>query len=187
MKIQIDVTQLIKNKLSFQQYFVLYSLCHKEFDLLYEYLANGHNDYDQAIMLEVNGYIESLILTDQNVIDYQNIIPTNKAFEFLGFSKKDLWFDDIWRLFPRETPSGRILKQISKDKAKKKYTTLIKSAEEHTSVKKALERELMHRHIHNNMNYMQSLQTWLNNESWNAFKEDIIGEDVHKPYGSSIE
>ncbi len=182
----VDVSKLLKYNLSFQQFFILYSLCHKEFDILYEYLGKGNHDYDQAIMLEVNGYIESLVLNAEGEIVYKDIVLTDKAYEFLGFSRKDSWFKELWDMYPRFTSNGRILKQISKAKAKKKYTSRVNSVDEHRVILKALEKELMHRQIHNNMQYMQNFETWLNNESWNAFKEDNTVV-VQKPYGSDVE
>ncbi len=177
----IDLEDLFRTGLSLNQYYTLYCTCYKQYDLLEKYSnINGPIRLQDLHSLQNKG----LITFNEPVVSYDDIRPTDQAYKILGFTKEDQWFEELWNVFPRRTPKGRVLKQIGHQKAKKKYFSRIKSESDHRKILAALDRELKHRAATGNIDYMQSLETWLNNESWNAFPE----EDTPKlSFGNEIE
>lgn len=176
-RIPFDIPSLIRNKINLNQYFILYCILYNDKECLEDYVRT-FGKFDNSLLLSLieSNYLFS-IGDDKNPL-YEELVPTESAYELLGLSKSDSWFEELWSIYPRVTPNGRMLKQISKDKAKKKYLKHVSKEQNHRNIISLLRKELLHRMIHNSTNYMQNLETWLNNESWNSF---IESENPVKP------
>lgn len=178
-KLNIELSVLLKNRLTLNQYFILYCIVKKELKTLYDYMTVCGIDSNDFNKLIERGLIFNIDHRDEIVLE--SLIPTQQVYFILGYSKDTEWFEEFWLNYPRQTPTGRMLKQISKVKAKKKYLKYVSTEEQHKHILSLLRKEIFHRASTGRINYMQNLETWLNNESWKAYEEDINTEVVNQP------
>ena len=180
----INVKKLVQFNITLNQYFILQCLCFNKEDELLEYTtAIEKFEYKELVSLEKKGFFINNNTNKEFV--FNDIILTSLTHELFDLNNAKKWFMELWETFPRATPKGRVLKQISKLKASKKYYLRIKTESEHINVISALRKEILHRTVTGNLEYMQNLETWLNNEGWVPF----LGETTTKPknYGNEIE
>lgn len=83
------------------------------------------------------------------------------------------FFDEFKALYPKTTPNGRRL-HSNLVKTKKKYDKIVNgNLELHEKILKAVKLEVADRTLSNSLDYMQNISTYVNNENWNVYFEDI--------------
>ena len=186
MLTNVDFNLLLSKKLTLEQYVIITFLAIKQHDLLLEYAKNIKKfNGSEVNELISRGY---LVAKKTPFKGFEDLDVTNEGYYAVGLTAQKQWFTELWDSFPRTTPGGRVLKQISKTKAEKKYLSRVKSKQYHEAVLIALKNELEHRQSVNKIEFMQNLETWLNNESWNAYLEaDGETKETSKKYGTDIE
>jgi|TARA_R110000744_G_scaffold68352_3_gene139065 hypothetical protein len=159
MEILIDTDILQENELSLDDYTWLYLTFKQELELR-DILSLSPNKYQ----LTVNGFL----MTDD--------IITQK---FPGFflTDFDAMFTELCDLYPwkvRTAQGVRVLrakdpKANSNKKAKKKYFAVTKGRTSiHTYIIECLKEQLQI--LGDNTSYMQNLETWLNNYTWEKYE-----------------
>lgn len=164
----ITKNELLKHKLSIEEYFILMLLVEKEIDTLKELYSVFPST---VFSLEADNYIR---INKHNCWD--NIIVTTKATSI--FSNKDndeIKFDEFWDNFPIKTPSGRCLRpnnkmwggETTKDyiEAKKKYLSVVKSLENHQTIVSILA-EKAKKATKEDREYENNIITYINQRKW---------------------
>lgn len=102
------------------------------------------------------------------------------------FTKEDeteQLFKEIWTLYPIRTPNGRVLRpsKIDSQMAKKIFRKLRKELTNYNNYKNiinGLKNEINNRSkLKDGLNYMQRLDTWVNQKSWESFQEEEESEE----------
>ena len=169
MKIEIDLRLLEQNHLSPDDYIFLYIIWRKAFG------------YIGSIPLRVNTQRlqdDKWIVIDKTGVHEQYIIQDK--FLDLYRSDFDKMFEELVELYPFKVGSpgrgDRILRAkdpnaVSNKKAKIKYKRLVDGRPHvHKYIIKCLQIQLQHEK--GNLGYMQNLETWINNHTWEKY-EDI--------------
>lgn len=169
MKVSVDFNCLQENKLSADLYVLLY--CKHNELVVPEYVGKIlFRDEDALKYLQRSEFIK---ITDENEFSlrqkainlFQIDSPTTKWLEFLGE-------------FPLKVPgrngSTRPLKVANADskgniKIKKKYLSIIKTAD-HDMIINVLQAEIEMRKKSNELQYMQNIDTWLNQANYDKYK-----------------
>lgn len=72
-------------------------------------------------------------------------------------------------------------------KAKARYQKVVKTdITKHSFIMKCLERELLTRRTSNSLGYMQLLDTWVNNHSWDKYADESYGKSAPESDGNRI-
>jgi hypothetical protein len=110
--------------------------------------------------------------------------------KLIGLFEKDDKFEEFYHKYPYKVRDAyghqRILRvrnplSISGRKLKQKWNRITKGNPEIIDqVIRGLENELKHRKEHGSMQYMQMLETWLNNGTWEAYLEEDSSEKSEK-------
>ena len=93
-----------------------------------------------------------------------------------------LKFKEFWDAFPQKTPSGRVLKPKS-IKAKtamvayKLFKTNVKSEEEANLTIRALGKDIVNRIKTNRLEYLNNINTYIRNKTWEMFEDLESQED----------
>lgn len=101
------------------------------------------------------------------------------------FTKEDSTvelFEEIWNLYPSRTPNGRVLR--SKDKnsqmASRIFTKLRKELTKYNNyklIKNGLINYIKNKEKTNGLNFMQSLEVWVNQKTWESYQEEESNND----------
>ena len=124
----------------------------------------------------INKLVESGLLFKVSDAFY----PSKKFIEAIEIDD-DNAFDEFWLAFPTTAEDGRKLKSALKESVKKKYYEVIGSnPAKHEKILKCLAIEIEQRKERSQLMYMRNIMTWLNNEVWKQYEEDLIKESKIK-------
>ncbi len=189
MKITIDIKELIKNELTLDEYFILYSLYKKN----YFELFNVFNCEESTILisdlikgLELKGFIKDTKGIVSVVGDLTLIYLKLKALDLFeeDLSNPDRLFETFWNMYPLKVPDGRgsyrILRSKDSDtkqalELKKKYIQLIKVAGTHTKIIKGLTGYLSN--MRNKMQFIVGIEVFINQNLWEKYLDEEIVEN----------
>ena len=180
MKIEIDLALIEEHRLSPDDFVFIYTIWRKAFGYIGSIPLRI-----KAERLETDGWI---IMDDEN--DHTKFIVTDKFLD-LYRSDFDKMFDELVELYPFKVMSpgrgARVLRAkdpnaASNRKAKLRYRKLVANKpHKHKFIIKCLQTQLEHEK--DNLGYMQNLETWINNHTWEKY-EDInptnTNEDVKR-------
>ncbi len=169
MKIEIDLALIEEHRLSPDDFVFIYTIWRKAFGYIGSIPLRIN-----AKRLEIDGWI---ILNDDR--DHTKFIVTDK-FLNLYRSDFDKMFEELVELYPFKVVSpgrgARVLRAkdphaVSNRKAKMKYKkVVVNKPHVHKYIIKCLQTQLQHEK--DNLGYMQNLETWINNHTWEKY-EDI--------------
>jgi hypothetical protein len=182
MLIQLETENLVKEKITPNDYIILKLLFDKNYDILKQLFdISSFNSY--LIGLEDRGYLK--LLTEENV--EWNILSTQIALRQKTtdlFIVKQTGFYKFWSIYPIKAGS-RVLKTGSVDSkeaivCKQKWDRIThKNPLLEDQIIKGLEIELQIRKRSNSLEYMQLVTTWLNQQTWEKYVH-LIEEEVQE-------
>jgi len=112
------------------------------------------------------------------VSDDTGIYLTAKSEEIFN-TKEELQqlFKIIWDLYPKKTPNGRLLRPLSMDsqigaKAFLKLKRHIGNYSTYKEIVNGLKSELNIRNRNRTLNYMQHINTWINQQGWESYVDE---------------
>jgi len=157
---------LRKYGLSPNQYFFLIALLGKEMPF------KIHPD-------EINDLINRSFISMDTSSYY--ILP---KVDLIFTSKNELEevFTELWNLYPHKTPNGRLLRpssansQIAK-KAFQKLNKQVGNSAEYVQLIKGLKNEINYRTKSRTLNYMQHINTWINQKTWESYVDEDESEE----------
>lgn len=178
MKIELELQLLEDTEMSADDFIALYLIYRKGFDLLKK--LNLSPNWE-TLLLE--GYIDKLpISMPLDSLD----IKVTQSFIDLFTNDFDAMFVELINTYPMKvsTPNGvRILHAKdpnvrANEKAKKKYKKIVKNnLHIHKSIMEALNTQLALEK--NNLRYLQNLETWLNNHTWEKYQDIDINDTIN--------
>ena len=179
MKIEIDFEILKQTEMSADDFVYLYMIYRKGFNYL-----NNLNLKPNLEVLEKNGYIKIGETPDNHVI--------RQEFLDLFVSNFDSMFAELVSTYPMKVNSSsrgvRVLHANNPDamankKAKNRYKKIVNNKlYKHKYIMKCLDKQLAIER--NNLEYLQNLETWINNHTWEKYEnldENAIQKDPLKP------
>ena len=179
MKIELELQLLEDTDMSADDFTALYLVFKGGFDLLQR--LNLHPDWEK---LQQEGYIKLGETIEEHV--------ARQDFIDLFTNNFDSMFAELIGTYPMKvnTTTGiRILHAKDPDvkaneKCKNKYKKIVKTNKHiHKAIMKALDTQLtLERH---NLSYLQNLETWLNNHTWEKY-QDIDINDINNPESKRI-
>jgi len=176
MTIELDLNLLKDTGLSADEYTALYLLYRKG----YGYFDKLNLNFDW-IILQTKGYVE---LDNENILNYS---VTDK-FTDLFSTSFDSMFSELISSYPMkvETKTGvRILHAANPDaksnlKAKNRYRKIVgKKAHIHKRIILLLNKQLLI--DRENLAYLQNLETWINNHTWEKYEDIDYNDNKQKP------
>jgi len=142
-------------------------------------------------------------MTAQELIDHISRMTDAEFYDWAlkyGIIKPDKgWeeqkFEEFWNVFPRKTPSKRMLRASnltakSADLAFALFKREIRSSEEADRAIRGLKLELINRQKTNGLEYINNIQTYIRNKNWEMYldtDEEITDVDLDMEEGSSFE
>jgi hypothetical protein len=129
-------------------------------------------------------------LIQEGLIEEQgiNLILTDKGREI--FERKGDKFEEFYKLFPHKVPDGfgnfRVLSTKDPDsilgnKARKKWARVTKgNLDLQDAIIAALRYEIEYRKKSNSLTYMQNIDTWLNNGTWEKYMDEAVKQNQEK-------
>ena len=171
-EIVINVEKLFSSGLLIDSYFLLNCIHNSQKELLETYSDKCGLISRPAIeQLKSKGYIEEL---DGN-ITFAKIIPTDKTVKLLGSKTldHDRFFQELRNVYPKKTPSGRVL-QTNIPVCKKKYKEIVDSEETHKTILKCV--ELYYNNLKSNGKgeFTQALPAWLHQKNYESYFEEAL-------------
>lgn len=172
--VNLDVKVLLQKGISPNEYVFCYLLNKQMFSEASFFLKEFYTDIELDFLknLEEKRYVK---LGFEDSIEVHKIYPRAPILTVLNniVIKETGYFDEFKAKYPKVTPNGRRL-HVNLTKAKTKYDKIVKDNEElHKKILKALELEKAERTLSNSLDYMQNIATYVNNENWNVYFDDI--------------
>jgi len=113
---------------------------------------------------------------------------TADEFLFLSMLSRDLDSSDLKLIIDREKLQTNGWSSKANAKAKSRYLKYIgKDKQKHEHVIECLQRELLLRKRGNNLGFMQQLETWINNHTWEKYSDLSDGESKSTTESSGSE
>lgn len=162
MVLEIDFQFLKFNNLTVNEYIYLRNLYNpiEGIDNIFEYITEINED-----ILQDKGFIK---------ITESGVVLRSKGIELFE-NKKDLFYTFL-STFPIKTPKGRYLSPkgtegVAVDKLIAKWNRLFKNKEAlQKKVIKVLEAEIAWRKKNGEFEYMNNIETWLNQANWEKYE-----------------
>lgn len=183
----INLDLILKASLSFQDYLFLQLIKNHKKELMQEYHAEfgmilTKDEVDHLIAI---GYLQIIDKTKGYV--FNNFIITEE-FNTLTSVKEDEVIEDLKRVYPKKTPSGKRLGlQNDKDKWGPKYMSIIKGDRAlHLRIIECIEREKTHRKLSGQEEFWPLLTTYINNERWEAFIDSVEAKEELNVFSRDI-
>tara|TARA_R110002020_G_scaffold436551_1_gene646738 strand:+ start:291 stop:878 length:588 start_codon:yes stop_codon:yes gene_type:complete len=173
MNIEMNILELIKNKLTASQYVMLVLL----FEGKTEVFVNYVKLYSFA-QKEVQGLVDQgYILTCDPENPFTCItIARSKVRKLLGVEES--YFTKLFDMYPMKVYNGRSVRVLRPSSlnakaaklCKEKYDRYVKgNFLKHNHVMSCLQKELETRKRGGNMQYMHALETYINKNAWDAY------------------
>jgi len=179
------INEIIKSKLGFEGYFVLYCVFHKEKDLIYEYVSKCKKINTEIFrQLESNGYLLIDDPEQTNKITFELLSLTEKGFDFIQSNDQmtevinlpisDSNFEGFRKFYPTVVKDGLKERRLQGNvkRCKSLYDKLLMETTHDILCKCA---ELYHNKHKKSGDaiYMQNLETWLNKRTYQLYVDDI--------------
>lgn len=175
----INIKTLIQNNLSFEAYFILYCLYNDSEMLLLEYTRNCRK-IPTIIFTDLrdNNYISiNEMLVDDNKIIFKALNLTTKGKSVFVLLDTNKLFEEFRQIYPKSTPSGRKLHQNLK-KCESLYSKIIgNDLDMHKILCKCAKLYVEEKIRTNGEDFYQLLQTWLNQENYKVYIDEINNVD----------
>lgn len=156
---------LKKYELSPNQYFFLIAILHNE--MPYRIHPSEIEDLRTRLFL---------------LVDDEGFHCTSKTDVMFG-TKNELEkvFAQIWNLYPKKTPNGRLLRPLSANsqiaiKAFQKLNKQLGNVKDYSQILKGLKNEINNRTKNRSLNYMQHINTWINQKTWESYIDEDESE-----------
>ena len=193
MLIQIETENLIKEKLTPNDYIILKLLFEQNYQLLKKlFFAIGQLE-ENLIVLEAEGYLK--VTCDE--LDWTKISTQisirQKTIDL--FVVKKTGFYKWWSMYPIKVGAGNSLRVLKTGAVDSKQAIICKQKFDRITGKdpvvedqviKGLEIELSIRRKSNSMAFMQLVETWLNQNTWEKYihlADEFIVDNVEKTEG----
>jgi hypothetical protein len=168
MVIEINTDKLLEMSLSADEFVYLTILNRGAIELFKEQPLNLNIDLEK---LQTNGWVK--------LGEEDSVVLRDKFISSITGNFTRMWHDLLSRYPLKVTANGgvRILRAKEPDskaneKAKGKYQKIVKEdIVKHNFIMQCLERELDIRRRGNSLGFMQMLETWLNNHSWEKYSD----------------
>jgi len=196
MKITIEINNLIKNDITLDEYFVLYCLYKKDYNLIFsiyncEESTNLLNDLIKG--LELKGFLKNVKGIISQIGDLTLVYLKVKGLDLFeeDLDNPDKLFLEFWNLYPLKVPDGRGSSRILRSKdsetkqaneLKKKYFALIKQSGTHTKIIKGLNGYLSN--MRNKMQFVVGIEVFINQELWEKYLDEEVIEENNERYGA---
>jgi hypothetical protein len=183
----INLDLILKAGLSFQDYLFLQLIKNGKKELMREYhslfgMILDKKGVDRLInlgYLQINDSIKGYV--------FSNFITTDE-FNTLVEIKESEVIEDLKRVYPKKTPSGKRLGlQNDKEKWGPKYISIIKGDRAmHNKVLECIEREKEHRKLAGQEEFWPLLTTYINNQRWEAFIDSVEAKQEDNIFSRDI-
>jgi len=170
MKIELELQLLEDTEMSADDFLALYLISKRGFDLLKK--LNLNPNWEQ---LQTEGYLKLGETIEDHIIQ--------QDFIDLFTSNFDSMFAELISTYPMKVSTSRGIRILhakdpnvkANEKAKKRYKRIVKNnLHIHKSIMKALNIQLsVDKH---NLSYLQNLETWLNNHTWEKYQDIDIND-----------
>lgn len=194
MKITVETDVLLTNDLTLDEYFILYCIYNKEYNLLFliyncSESTNLLNDLLKG--LELKGFIKNVKGLVSQIGDLTLVYLKVKGYDL--FKSDESVFVKFWNLYPIKVGTGNSLRVLkAKDiestqgkNCKIKFEKITKNDPilENT-ILKGLEVELQIRKRTNTMQFFQLIDTYLNQKTWEKYSDFELEEDNNERFDS---
>lgn len=174
--VSFNLTKLSASKLSPNEFVICYLLLKKEFNLLKGCLSWIDSKELISVLrnLEAKRYVKIGYEKIEESIDFEKIFVRQPFIEIMQLDITGTPFEELREIYPKKTSGGRRL-HTNLILAKKKYLEFLRgNAQLHPLILKAVELEVKERTLHNKLDFMQNLATYIHQKSWDAYMEDVL-------------
>lgn len=172
-ELNISFKEVFEKRLSFEAYFILWSLYHKQKEYIHKYVENCRKIPTEDIRkLESEGYIiiNNSSIVD-NVITIHHLQLTDKGKSLFTLPDIDKLFDEFRKYYPSKI-GGRSLHSDLK-RCKALYKKIIgNSIETHSLLCKCAALYIEEKKRSNSEKYIQLLPSWLHQENYKMYMDD---------------
>jgi len=189
MKIELDVNACVKYKLHPNDYVLLYLMYHKD----YERIEKLFGRQKAIAMKEILHTFHSQFFLDKETKPFKKTTLSNKhVCKLLNIREEDIRFIEFYNMYPVRVGS-RVLRAADVDtvigkKHEKKYLSKVKTKEQHSRAKKAIESFVSAQKQSGKLQYLPAMETVLNNAMWESWESLIVdsGEEQKDWHEESI-
>lgn len=192
MLINIEINELIKNRLTADEFLIAQLISEKNYDVLFSYLELYSREQYMSIL-------ESLVKKQmlEGFTDYTDIKDMAVRSVFTKILAHGDFFDEIIQAFPASVirPDGtRDYLRTDTHRCRKKYAIITKNKLVlHQHILSCLQYEIALRRKEGKLGYMKRIPNWLASEEWKSYEQRIKDEAIESltntdlGYGNNLE
>lgn len=165
MVIEVDLKLLRQEGLTLIQYYVLYFLYYKEYDVCAEMIGKKLSVYTRNQLVGTK-----FILSDTTAKFTETALSLDNVKKLLGLYKEKINFWEWYQIYPIRV-GARVLRSAkdssaSSKKHRDKYLSRVKTQEQHQKAIAATEAYIAVMKQANKLNFLPNIETVLNNSKW---------------------
>lgn len=178
MLIEINVTQLIENKLTFEEYFLLFCVKHSHKEILLSYVKNVKS-YDDGVFekLKEQDFLD-YVQDSEGLIVFSSLKLGNKATVLFPMSNQtfEVCFAELKQTYPKKfgervlhLDNARCIDLYKKAITNNGVVDMVK----HNLILKCIKLEIEKRTRTGQMKFLQALPTYLYQKNWEPYIDEI--------------
>ena len=191
MIVEINIEYLISSQLTVNQY-VMLSLLYEGKRNSFEYYLLTYDVHEELKDLSDKGYILNYA---EDTLVSNLIISREKTSKLFGYDDSFFW--ELFGTYPIKVSNGKggtralrptSLKASLTKKMKKKYEKKVKTKAVHDHIMRCLRAEMWMRRKSQQLQFMQQLDVYLNQESWFNYEYllEMSNEQKTNDYGQDL-
>ena len=191
MIVEINIEYLISSQLTVNQY-VMLSLLYEGKRNSFEYYLLTYDVHEELKDLSDKGYILNYA---EDTLVSNLIISREKTSKLFGYDDSFFW--ELFGTYPIKVSNGKggtralrptSLKAALTKKMKKKYEKKVKTKAVHDHIMRCLRAEMWMRRKSQQLQFMQQLDVYLNQESWFNYEYllEMSNEQKTNDYGQDL-
>ena len=181
MEIVVNMDKLIEYQLSLEAYFLLYCLYYNKEKELIEYTSKCKR-IPTNVFEELNNknYIKiNYEILENNIITYSSLNITTTGKNIFEIKNVDDLFEDFRKHYPSRVGIAKRPLHLDLKRCKSLYKKIVANDDKmHTLLCKCADAYYNHCKSSGSERYMQNLATWLHQENYKQYIEDIDKEEV---------
>lgn len=187
----VSLKTLLDFKLSFEAYFILWCVRHKDKKLLIEYVENcgkisteHFKRLEARKLIDINRKIANSKLANPDDIMFEMLSLTPSGMDMFKINVTDILFEEFKKCYPSMVKTGYAKRRLHTDmnRCKKLYAKIIEAdIDKHKLMCQAAKMYYLEKDKANSLMYMQALPAWLEQANYEPYIEEIKkGESIEE-------
>lgn len=193
----VSLKTLLELKLSFEAYFILWCIRHREKKVLLEYIekcgkikTEHFKGLEALKLIDINRRIANRKLINGDDIMFEMLSLTPSGMEMFKINITDVLFEEFKKCYPSAVKTGYAKRRLHTDmnRCRKIYGKIVEAnIDKHKLMCEAAKMYYREKDKANSLMYMQALPAWLEQANYEPYIEEIKKGEIIEEEKTNVE